>query len=179
MDGPGGSPVPQYHLPHMATPTVYLETSFIGYLTARLSGDLVTAAHQKLTRVWWDEKRHKFALHVSGFVVAEIGAGDPVAIEERMAVLADISQLDIPPDAERVGRALIEKRAIPANAAVDALHVAVAAVCGMDYLLTWNCKHIANAATRDDIATVIRSLGYKPAVLCTPEELMGEDRDNE
>lgn len=110
----------------MTKPKVYLETSFIGYLTGRLSGDLITAAHQKLTRTWWDEHRHKFELFVS-------------------------------------------------TAVVDALHVAVAAIWGMNYFLTWNCKHIANAERRDGIASVIRKLGYSPAVLCTPEELMGAD----
>ena len=84
----------------MSKPKVYLETSFIGYLTARLSGDLITAAHQKLTRQWWDEQRQNFALHVSGFVLGEIGAGDPTAVQERMSVLVGVSQLRLPPEAE-------------------------------------------------------------------------------
>ena len=163
----------------MSKPKVYLETSFVGYLTARMSGDLITAAHQKLTRQWWDEQRHNFTLHVSGFVLGEIGAGDPTAVQERMSMLVGVSLLKTPPEAERLAGALVEKRAIPAKATVDAFHVAVAAVSGMDYLLTWNCKHIANAAMRNEIAAVIRGLGYKPAVLCTPEELMGADDGGE
>ena len=162
----------------MTKPRVYLETSFIGYLTGRLSGDLITAAHQKLTRTWWDEERHKFALHVSDFVFREISAGDSSAASERRAALVGVVELIPPAEARRVTAALLEKRLVPAKAAMDAAHVAVAAVTGMDYLLTWNCKHIANATTREGIANLIRGLGYNPPVLCTPEELMGEDDDD-
>jgi hypothetical protein len=162
----------------MPKPKVYLETSFIGYLTGRLSGDLITAAHQKLTRSWWDDQRQKFALHISDFVLREVSAGDPAAAKERLGVLAGVAELETPFEAQAVAHALIDKRLVPTKAGVDALHVAVAAVSGMDYLLTWNCKHIANATTREGIAAVIRQLGYKPVVLCTPEELMGVDDDN-
>ena len=161
----------------MSKPKVYLETSFIGYLTSRLSGDLITAAHQKLTRAWWDEQRHKFELYVSDAVVEEVGAGDQAAAVERRNVLTGLSTLEIPANARLVARALITKGLVPPKAAYDALHVAVAAVSGMNYLLTWNCKHIANAAIRDDLAAVIRELEYEPPVLCTPEELMGVDDD--
>ena len=162
----------------MAKPTVYIETSVIGYLTSRLSGDLITAAHQKLTRVWWDQRRSKFALHISDFVLREISAGDPTAVQERLDVLGnDVAELPTPPQAAELARALIQQGAVPPKAAIDALHVAVAAIHGIDYLMTWNCRHIANATMRDRIAAVIQNRGYKPPVLCTPEELMGDNDD--
>lgn len=162
----------------MSKPTVYLETSLVGYLTSRLSGDLVTAAHQRLTRSWWKLQRPNFTLYVSDLVLREVGAGDPEAAREWMGVLAELIELPTPPEAALVARALIEHKLVPPKAAIDALHVAVAAVNGIDYLLTWNCKHIANAAIRDRVATVIRDLGYKSPVLCTPEELVGENNDD-
>lgn len=162
----------------MRKPKVYLETSFIGYLTARLSGDLITAAHQKLTRTWWDEQRKNFDLYVSQVVVQEVGAGDATAATERNQVLLGIESLDVPREASALAAAIISRKLLPPKAAYDALHVAVAAISGMDYLLTWNCKHIANAAIREDLEAVIRKAGYEPAVLCTPEELMGADNDD-
>jgi predicted nucleic acid-binding protein len=158
-------------------PKVYLETSFIGYLTARLSGDLITAAPQKLTRVWWDEQRKNFELYISQVVVQEVGAGDAVAATERNQVLVGIESLDVPPEASALAAAIISRKLLPPKAAYDALHVAVAAISRMDYPFTWNCKHIANAAIREDLEAVIRKAGYEPAVLCTPEELMGDDND--
>ncbi|MEO7086272.1 MAG: hypothetical protein ABI442_11215, partial [Gemmatimonadaceae bacterium] len=91
---------------------------------------------------------------------------------------SEIESLGVPPEASALAATIISRKLLPPKAAYDALHVAVAAISGMDYLLTWNCKHIANAAIRDDLEAVIRKAGYKPAVLCTPEELMGGDNDD-
>ena len=124
-----------------------------------------------------DNQMSKPKVYVSDAVVEEVGAGDQAAAVERRNVLTGLSTLEIPANARIVARALITKGLVPPKAAYDALHVAVAAVSGMNYLLTWNCKHIANAAIRDDLAAVIRELGYEPPVLCTPEELMGVDDD--
>jgi predicted nucleic acid-binding protein len=161
----------------MTKASVYLETSFIGYLTSRLSGDLVTAAHQRLTRSWWETQRTQYVLYVSDFVLREVLAGDAEAAQDRLSMLSETIDLAIPPEADALARHLLAKHLLPPKAAIDALHVAVAAIHNVTYLLTWNCRHIANAATREKIATTIRAQGYNPPVLCTPEELMGESDD--
>jgi hypothetical protein len=132
----------------------------------------VQAAHQQITRKWW-ERRKDFDLFVSQAVTTEAGRGDSGAAARRLAVLDDIAALEVTEDASRLAEAFIEQHALPAKAAVDALHIAVAVVMGMDYVLTWNCTHIANAAIRPRIEEACRKLGYEPPVICTPEELMG------
>ena len=153
-------------------PTVYLETSIIGYLTSGPSRDLITAANQQLTHEWWTGHRERFDIFVSQFVIDECGEGDAVAAQERLEVLTDIRQLDTIEDVENVAEELVKQVPLPEKAGVDALHIAVATVHGMEYLLTWNCTHIANAALRPQIEAVCRSFGYEPPTICTPQELM-------
>lgn len=150
---------------------VYLETTVISYLAAAPSRDIVQAAHQQITREWW-ERRKAFDLFVSQAVITEVGRGNPDAAARRLAALDNVAVLEITEDASRLAEALIGQHALPAKAAVDALHIAVAVVMGMDYVLTWNCTHIANAAIRPKIEDGCRKLGYEPPVICTPEELM-------
>lgn len=159
----------------MSQPSIYLETSVVSYLTSRPSRDLVVAAHQQITRTWWDSQRSKYALYVSDFVLLEIQAGDAIAARERQNILAETLGLPTPVETERLAQQLLEQKLLPPKAQVDAYHVAIASISNIDYLLTWNCKHIANATTRDRMVTLIRDRGYKPPVLCTPEELMGWD----
>jgi len=153
---------------------VYLETSIISYLVARPSRDIVTAAHQQITLEWWTLHRKEFDLFVSELVIREAEAGDPDAAQRRMEVLAGIRSLVLTEDARSLAHALIAGGALPEKAAADALHVAVATVQGAEYLLTWNCQHIANARVRVRIDRVCRERGLAPPVLCTPEELMGD-----
>ena len=155
-------------------PSAYIETSIIGYLTSRLSRDLLTAAHQQLTQEWWDTRRQKFDLYVSELVVQEAGAGDPAEARRREAALEGISQLELNDASRSLARNLVDRHAIPREAVEDAVHIAISAVHGVDYLLTWNCAHIANAERRDAIEQVCRDNGYEPPLICTPEELMGE-----
>jgi hypothetical protein len=154
-------------------PKVYLETTIPSYLTAWPSRDLVRAAHQQITREWWDSRRSDFDLYVSPTVLQEASAGDPNAAAERLKVLEGIPVLDLSDSATELAEELIKRVPLPAKASLDALHIAVAVVSGMDYLLTWNCTHIANAELRGRIEAVVRSLGYEPPVICTPEELEG------
>lgn len=156
-------------------PKVYIETTIVGYLTSRLSRELVTAAHQQLTQQWWDTRRPDFDLFISELVVQEAGAGDPNESKKRLASLSDMPQLELNEPVRQLARQLIAARAIPPQSAEDALHVAASSVHGMDYLLTWNCAHIANAQMRDSIEEVCHDAGYRPPVICTPEELMGEE----
>ena len=152
--------------------SVYLETSIFGYLTSRPSRDLVTAANQQLTHDWWDEHRESFELYISQFVIDECSTGDAAAAEERLNVLAGIPQLRVTEAVDNLGDELVRKVPLPGKAEVDALHIAVATVHGVDYLLTWNCSHIANATLRPRIEAICRSLGYEPPAICTPQELL-------
>ena len=127
---------------------IYLETTIISYLAARPSKDLITAAHQQVTRDWWQNRRRDFDLFSSQLVVQESSAGDAAVAKTRLQLLSDISLVQVNVDCVSLARALVESGPIPEKASVDALHIAIATVHGMDYLLTWNCKHIANAKCR-------------------------------
>ena len=157
----------------MAKSKVYVETSVVSYLTARPSRDLVRAAHQELTFEWW-QGRDRFELYASEAVVEEAAAGDPEAAAHRLAALRECVIVAVDGRVATLGRALLRAHALPAKAMVDALHVAAAAVHGIHYLLTWNCKHIANATTRGIIDRTCREGGFEPPTICTPEELTEE-----
>ena len=124
-------------------PKIYLETTIISYLAARPSKDLITAAHQQVTRDWWQNRRRDFDLFSSQLVIQESSAGDAAVAQTRLQLLSDISLVQVNVDCVSLARALVERGPIPEKAAVDALHIAIATVHGMDYLLTWNCKHIS------------------------------------
>ena len=151
---------------------VYLETSIISYLTARPSRDIITAAHQQSTQEWWDRRREKFYVFVSQIDIQEAGAGANYASERRLVAIEDIAQVEIQPEAISLAQSLVSGGLVPEKAAADALHIAIATVQGMDYLLTWNFKHIANATMRNAISNACRQQGYEPPIICTPEELM-------
>lgn len=151
-------------------PKIYLETSFISYLVARPSRDLIMAARQQITLEWWDKERTNHELYASEIVLREARQGDPNEIAKRTAVLTDLQILDVPEPAENLAALLVKQHALPAKAAADALHIAVATVHGMDYLLTWNCKHIANLTMRAAIERTCRAAGYEPPAIGTPEE---------
>lgn len=152
---------------------VYIETTIVSYLTApRPSRDVVQRAHQQLTRQWWEERRHRYTLYASPLVVREAAGGDPELSRPRLDALRGMHLLDITDAAVVLAGALVRRGPLPEKAQADALHIAVAAAHGIEYLLTWNCTHIANAHMRPRIETVCRAAGYAPPVLCTPEELM-------
>jgi predicted nucleic acid-binding protein len=150
---------------------VYVETSVVSYLTARRSRDIVVAGNQETTKEWW-EARGKFELFISQFVLDEASAGDELASSERTRALSNISLLDVLPEAADLAEALLAKVALPAVAPLDALHIAVAAIHKMDFLVTWNCKHIANPAQRPIIESTIQVFGYEAPIICTPQELL-------
>lgn len=158
-------------------PSVYIETTVISYLTARPHRDIVVAAHQQVTREWWEGAADRYQLIVSDLVLLEASRGDIVAATERMAVLEPLPQLEITEEDRRLAQRLVDAAAIPATAAEDALHIAVAAANGCDFLVTWNFRHIANPAMKSRIADVCREAGYVSPVICTPEELK-EGRDD-
>ena len=155
-------------------PKVYIETTIISYLTAWRSPQLVMAANQETTRNWWDGERHNFDLFVSEAVFQEASAGDPVAAQRRLEAIKDLSELSITDEARQLAKELIDATRLPEKARVDAVHIATATVNGMDYLLTWNCRHIANATLRNSMAAVCQKAGYEMPVICTPLELIAE-----
>ena len=146
-------------------PRVYVETSVISYLTARPSNDFRAMSNQNVTLEWWELERPKFELVISEFVIAEASLGHPEAAQRRLVELQATQAV------KTLARELVARNALPAVAEIDALHVAIAAVNGIDYLLTWNCTHIANAHTRPKIEATCRALGYEPPIICTPQEL--------
>ena len=149
---------------------VYIETSIVSYLTARPSRDIVLAAHQTLTRAWW-RRRRTYNLFVSQLVLDEASAGDPEMRRRRLRVLTNLTVLPLTESATELARALIRHGALPQKATVDAFHIGVAAAHNVEYLLTWNCRHLANAAMRSTIEAVCKAQGLQPPIICTPEEL--------
>jgi hypothetical protein len=153
-------------------PAVYLETTIPSYLTAWKSPDVVMAARQQLTREWWDNRRQAFDIFISQLVIDEASAGDPEAVARRLSVLEDIPLVESQGDTDELVESLVRSLSLPNRATADAVHIALAVVNGMDYLLTWNCTHIANAVNRPIIESVCESVGYQAPVICTPEELL-------
>ena len=152
-------------------PKAYLETTIVSYLAASPSRDIVIAGHQQVTREWW-ERRNRFELFVSEAVVEEATRGDAAVAARRTALLSGIPVLDLGGEVHELAKRLLLVRAVPAKALIDAVHIAVAAVNRVDYLLTWNCTHIANAAVRGKIEQACRAAGLQAPTICTPEELM-------
>lgn len=153
-------------------PSVYIETTVISYLVARISSDLVTAAHQQITLDWWASRRRAFTLYVSELVHQEASSGNQEAAEQRHEVLRDLPSLALTPHVRDLAARLLRDAVVPASSAADAVHIAVAAVHGIDYLLTWNLRHIANAQMKWRIERTCLAAGYIAPVVCTPEQLM-------
>jgi len=156
---------------------VYIETSVISYLTARPSKTIIGAAHQQITLAWW-ELRSDYELLVSQSVWQECAGGDPVAAQKRLAALEGISVLAVTQDMIRLAESLIEHAIIPAKAIEDALHIAISTLHHVDFLLTWNCRHIANPVIQEKIALYLEQHGLFLPIICTPEELLGGNNDD-
>lgn len=158
----------------MTKPSVYVEISVVSYLAARPSRDLIIAAQQAMTREWWRDAPKRFVLVVSELVLTEAAQGDADAASARLMALETATRLDTTDEAATLTRRLLELEAFPREAAADAAHVSVAATNSVDYLLTWNLRHIASATARSRIERACRKAGYEPPVICTPNELMEE-----
>ncbi len=155
--------------------TVYIETTIVSYLTAKPSRWVVAAARQLLTRHWWDHERHHYDLVSSQYVLDEASRGDPQFARLRLEALKDIPLLDLPDEIPDLAGELLARSVLPPNARLDALHIAAAAFHGIEYLLTWNCTHIANARIFPRIGAALGGLGYAIPVICTPEEMVGDE----
>ena len=164
----------------MTKPSVYVETSIVSYLTARPSRDLIIAAQQAMTREWWRGAPERFVLVASELVLTEASEGDAEAARARLVALEAVTRLDTTEAAATLTRRLLDLGAFPREAASDAAHVSVAATNRVDYLLSWNLRHIASAAARARIERACRTAGYEPPIIGTPNELMEEhDRGDE
>ncbi len=154
--------------------TVYIETSILGYLTARSTKNLVLAANIEVTKDWWEKRSRIFKLYASLVVVDEASLGDPEIATKRLTILQSIELLEPTEAAQELTIQLLAKSNLPDKAANDAAHIALATVHGMDYLLTWNCKHIANVQLQKKLTQICSDFGYELPRICTPYELMGE-----
>ena len=152
---------------------LYLESTIPSYLVAAPSRDLLVAAHQQVTSDWWKTRRPGFEIYVSQLVLDEIAKGDPDIARRRIDAVKGIPLLEITEDVLDLATALVASGIIPKKAGTDAAHIALAAVHNLDFLLTWNCTHIANAAISRGIEEICRERGIECPVICTPEELMG------
>jgi predicted nucleic acid-binding protein len=154
--------------------TVYIETSIIGYLTVRSSNNLILMANSEATRKWWDNRRSQFTLYLSQVVLDEVARGDAEIATKRLEILRGFPLLAINQTVQNLALEFLSKSNLPPKAADDALHIAVATVYGLDYLLTWNCRHIANAQIQKKLLQISDDAGYELPTICTPYELMGE-----
>lgn len=152
--------------------SIFIETTIPSYYASRPSRDLLQLARQEITREWWDGQRHRFDLFTSQVVLDEAGEGEPAKASERLGLLADIKLLDIDEQVIALASRLVNTGVLPATAARDASHLAVAGVHQMDFLLTWNFKHIANPFIAERLRACFSTFGVQLPVICTPEQLV-------
>ncbi len=154
--------------------TVYIETSIISYLTQKPSSQVVTAAHQLLTHQWWNDERANYELVVSQYVIDEVSAGESTLAADRLLTLNGIPLLPNTPEIPTIANEIMSRGILPPKAQVDALHIAAVAHHRVQYLLTWNCKHIANGTIIEKTTEINKHFGVQTPVICTPEMLMEE-----
>ncbi len=159
-------------------PTLYIETSIVSYLRQRPSAQVVAAARQLLTHRWWSDERSYYELVTSQYVLDESSAGDSVLASERLELLDGIPLLPLDPQVGLIANEIMSRAILPAHALINALHIAVVAYHRVQYLLTWNCTHIANAKILPRIHKALTDLGYPIPIICTPEEMVNDDTEN-
>ena len=155
-------------------PTLYIETSVISYLASRTSRDLIVAAHQEITREWWEEHRSEFDLCSSEVVIEEASLGDEQTARKRISYLENIALLEVNKEATQLAQLFIEQGPLPSTAVNDALHIAITTVHQKELLLTWNCKHIANPIMQKSLEKICTKNGYEKPTMCTPQDLLGK-----
>jgi hypothetical protein len=158
---------------------IYIESTIPSYVVARPARDLLQAARQQLTRDWWDLKREKHDLFASQIVLDEIAGGDAEIARQRLELVSQIQLLDLTDDANALAKDILRSGVLPPEADRDAAHIALATVHEMDILLSWNCRHIANAANQPRLRKLADAAGFTLPVICTPEELLGNDDEQD
>ena len=152
---------------------IYIESTIPSYVVARPARDLLQAARQQLTKDWWDLQRKTHELFTSQVVLDEIAAGEPEMAERRLELMDGITVLDLTPAAEALAGRILHSGLLPATADGDAAHIALATVHKLDILLTWNCRHIANASIVGRLRRLAETQGHTLPEIYTPEELLG------
>ena len=153
-------------------PTIYIETSVISYLTSRPSRDLITAAHQQITHEWWDKGLPLCEAYISPIVIEEISQGDPEAAQLRIEKVSSFSLLEVIPEVQELATVYFSQLGIPEKAIADTFHLALATCHGIDFLTSWNCKHIVNGRVKMIVQEINAKQSLHTPVICTPEELM-------
>jgi len=152
--------------------SVYLETTVVSYFTSKPSRDIIALARQEITREWWSKSINRFDVFISEVVIEEARIGDPEAARRRLEQLKDFPNLELDDEVEKLTRLYLEKLDIPEKSFRDAAHLAVASIHGIDYLVTWNCTHLANGEIIKKLMKLNAAFGIHTPIICTPEELM-------
>jgi len=151
---------------------LYIETTVVSYLTAKPSRDIMIAGHQEATRELWDQLSSRYKTYVSALILEEAGKGDPDQAQMRLAAIAKFPMLDIEDEARLLAEKIIAKKGIPCEYPEDALHIAIAAVNGIEVIITWNFTHLNNPFTRKKVRKIVEAEGYSCPEICSPEELL-------
>lgn len=159
-------------------PNIYLETSVISYLTARPSKNVISLARQSITKEWWENSQSKYDFYISALIIKEAQAGDREASKKRLEFVSKFSVLNINNEVEYVAKLIVERGIISHNYEDDSLHIAIAAIHGMDYLLTWNFHHINNVEVKKQCNQIFESMGIECPTICSPKEIEGIQRWN-
>ena len=157
--------------------TIYLETTIPSFLTARPSNNLIVAGKQEVTRQWWERRKEKYQLFLSQYVLDEASSGDTDAAKKRMEMLEGIDLLSVDEEVIQLAKVILSTGIIPIKASTDAGHIAVATRHGIDFIITWNCTHIANAEILSRINYIVSKEGYFLPIICTPDELFGGEEN--
>jgi predicted nucleic acid-binding protein len=155
-------------------PKLYIETTIPSYLVSAPSRDVIIAGHQQTTKLWWESRKELFDIFISQLVIDEVSAGNPEQARLRLEAIRVFPQLEIVDEAVQLAAELVKAGVFPQKASTDAAHIAVTAVHGVEYLMTWNCRHIANATIFQSVREICLQQGYAFPTICTPEELLGE-----
>ena len=156
---------------------IYIESTIPSYVVARPARDLLQAARQQLTRDWWDLKREKHELFTSQVVLDEIAFGEKAMAQLRLQILQSVPLLQVTDSVKEFARKILSSGLLPTTADRDAVHIALASAYQMDILLSWNCRHIANAAIQARLRKLADAAGFTLPEICTPEELMENDHE--
>ena len=154
---------------------VYIETSVVSYYTGRASRDVVIAGHQQSTQDFWPLLSGELLPHVSALVVKEAGKGDPEMARKRQDAIKSFAVLATTPEAERLAQDILAGRGIPAEYPEDALHIAVAAIAGMEFIVTWNFTHINNPFTKMMVRQAVENAGYECPEIVSPDAFLGDE----
>ena len=153
-------------------PLVYIETSFISYLTSRPSSHITLLARQESARAVWDLRGEGFVPYISKIVLDEVSKGDPNRAQQRIDICEMATLIKHSAAAESLAQQLIDNNAVPQTEPEDAIHIAIATLAQMDFILSFNFSHMVGAQAKFALQTTIAKLGFRPPLLITAEDLL-------